>query len=121
MPLFKRGRSFPFGIELSLKIECDALCNEDIEHLPRRSVKNYFQRSARRAARGLRLAEALARYRSRKGITLLVDDVLTTGASMKRQGSALIQCRCCRRGYFREREMSAMDFSHMALGMVFVH
>jgi orotate phosphoribosyltransferase len=72
------------GINLSFKIECDALDNDDIETLAEIIGKKFsFGRVYGIPTGGLRLASALERFRSSSGKVLIVDDVLTTGVSME--------------------------------------
>ena len=68
----------------SYKIDCDALSDEDIETLAFIiSEKGKFSRVVGVPRGGMRLANALKKYVSGVGPTLIVDDVLTTGASME--------------------------------------
>ena len=83
--LFKGG-SFKShaGLELSFKVECDALTNNDLETLAD-TVGNKIEYSNVYGIPrgGVRFAEALEKYKSSSGPTLIVDDVLTTGTSME--------------------------------------
>jgi len=72
------------GFTLNFKIECDALSDEDIESIAamiNRSMR--FRQVIGVPHGGIRLANALQKYKTCNGITLLVDDVLTTGTSME--------------------------------------
>lgn len=66
------------------KIECDALTDEDLDTLASMiASKIIFSRVIGIPEGGLRIAKALEKYISGKGWCLIVDDVLTTGNSMK--------------------------------------
>lgn len=66
------------------KIDCDALTDEDIETIAWIiSQKGKFKRVHGVPRGGLRLATALEKYKSEEGVYLIVDDVLSTGASME--------------------------------------
>ena len=66
------------------KIECDALTGEDMETLAWMiSEKGMIRDVYGVPGGGLRLAAALGPYRSKEGVRLIVDDVLTTGESME--------------------------------------
>ena len=66
------------------KIECDALTDADIECLAFLiSQKGKFKNVYGVPTGGERLAAALEKYKSEEGVDLIVDDVLTTGASMR--------------------------------------
>jgi hypothetical protein len=92
MNIFQRG-SFKShaGLTLPFKIDCDALADEDIEtiaHIIGRTFR--FQEVRGVPTGGLRLADALKPYAGDpsdgyilKCNALIVDDVLTTGASME--------------------------------------
>ena len=88
-PLF-RNESFVShsGLQLTWKIDCDALTDADIETLARIVADHFrFGKVIGVPSGGLRLAEALQKYRSRwphsaSNRILIVDDVLTTGGSM---------------------------------------
>jgi len=86
MTLFKRGDfQLHSGDLSSWKIDCDALTDEDIETLAWMIADRFMFGSVEGVpSGGLRLAEALARW-ARTGKLLIVDDVLTTGASMEEQ------------------------------------
>ncbi len=73
------------GITLSWKIDCDSLNDEDIETLAGIIGNRYgFKRVVGVPTGGDRLAEALKKYeRPELWSTLIVDDVMTTGASME--------------------------------------
>lgn len=82
------------GGKLKFKIECDALSDEDIETIASIIARSYTFRSVHGIPRGgLRLAKALQKHCSAEGSVLIVDDVLTSGASMeeakKKIGSAI--------------------------------
>ncbi len=85
MALFKNeGIISHAGLHLPFKIECDALADEDIETLAAIISRAHKFSSVCGVPRGgLRLAFALEKYRSTEGPALIVDDVLTTGASME--------------------------------------
>ena len=86
MSLFER-KSFIMhsGEESDFKIECDELTEEDLETLALLISKKYdFCLAIGVPTGGERLAEALAKYENIESSTvLIVDDVLTTGASME--------------------------------------
>lgn len=66
------------------KIECDALTDEDIETLAWLISKRGDIKEVHGIPRGGdRLAAALRKYCTPSGVTLIVDDVLTTGKSME--------------------------------------
>jgi len=72
------------GLPLSWKIDCDALSQEDLETLALLvATKIKFSRVIGIPTGGLRFAEALEKYVVPSYPTLIVDDVLTTGASME--------------------------------------
>lgn len=72
------------------KIECDALTDEDIETLAWLiAQKGKFRLVHGVPTGGQRLADALQKYKSPEGVRLIVDDVLTTGASMEAAKAAL--------------------------------
>jgi hypothetical protein len=75
----------------NFKIECDALTNEDIDcaaYMLSRLVGPY--RAVSGVPRGgLRLAEAMAKFTVDDGIQLIVDDVFTTGTSIKNFSSQI--------------------------------
>ncbi len=87
MPLFVRGlfRSHAER-ELSWKINCDALSDEDLETIAEVIAKKFnFSRVVGIPTGGERLAAALQKYclEQKSYPILLVDDVLTTGGSME--------------------------------------
>lgn len=66
------------------KIECDALTDSDLECLAFMiSEKGQFREVHGVPRGGARLEKALHKYKSKQGVRLIVDDVLTTGASME--------------------------------------
>lgn len=72
------------GAQLKFKIECDALSSEDINTLAAIIARNHtFSRVIGVPRGGLRLAQALEKYISPEGLTLIVDDVLTSGMSIE--------------------------------------
>lgn len=83
------------GWKLSWKIECDALTDEDIETFAHIISKTFqFGRVVGIPRGGNRLAAALDKYVTgyqpgERFITLLVDDVYTSGASMREARSEL--------------------------------
>ena len=89
MTLFKRGKfTSHSGIELDFKIECDALTDEDIkcvaEYIASKVDGRFMVQGIPRG--GCRLADALEQYEDLQAPfqILIVDDVLTTGASMEK-------------------------------------
>ncbi len=73
------------GTESNFKIECDALTLEDwdtIAHLVAKRIS--FVSAVGVPEGGLKFAEALRQYKKSSGPLLIVDDVLTTGASMEK-------------------------------------
>lgn len=82
-------KNIPFishsGQSLDWKIDCDSLTNEDLDTLARLvSTKIKFGEVIGIPTGGLRFANTLKKYITRGNIYLLVvDDVLTTGKSMK--------------------------------------
>lgn len=94
MNLFSRGNfTSSAGLELSWKIECDALTDEDIETLAHAVHEKmgaiHFRKVVSVPRGGDRLAGALGKYLDPNGgRVLIVDDVLTTGASMERARNA---------------------------------
>lgn len=85
MGLFKNE---PFlshaGNPLLWKIECDALDDEDIETLASIIARHFkFSEVIGIPRGGIRLANALLKYRSGASGILIVDDVFTTGKSME--------------------------------------
>lgn len=88
MNLFNIGNfKLHSGKESNFKIDCDALSYEDIEYLAEIIYKKYssFWKVYGIPEGGRRLAYALSKYSKTKGdYVLVVDDVLTTGQSMKK-------------------------------------
>ena len=84
-PLFVDGEIISHsGLSLPYKIECDALSDSEIATLAAEIARHFVFREVVGVPRGgLRLAAALQRYCSDMGDLLIVDDVLTTGASME--------------------------------------
>lgn len=84
MSLFSWGSfSAHSGQELQWKIDCDFLSDADIETLAKViSLHVSFGKVIGVPTGGSRLAIALQKYATR-GVLLIVDDVLTTGASME--------------------------------------
>lgn len=77
------------GKVLDFKIDCDALTDADLATLASVIAKRFKFGAVEGVPRGgLRLAEALQPYVT-KGPALIVDDVLTTGASMEQARKAL--------------------------------
>ena len=87
MSLFERKTFIMHSGEVSdFKIECDELTEEDLETLALLISRKYdFCLAIGVPTGGERLAEALMKYENhlKSDITLIVDDVLTTGASME--------------------------------------
>lgn len=86
MGLFKWGAfKSHSGVGLLWKIDCDALTDDDIETLARVVAGRFrFSRVHGVPEGGLRLAHALKKYATANSwAILIVDDVLTTGASME--------------------------------------
>ena len=75
------------GRKLKWKIECDALNEEDLESLAKLiSSKFKFRNVVGIPTGGIRLAKKLKEYEDKTSNSLLiVDDVLTTGKSMKEE------------------------------------
>ena len=72
------------GKKLDFKIECDALTYKDIETLAYIISKRFiFSEVFGVPNGGIRIANALKKYRSEDNPYLIVDDVLTTGKSME--------------------------------------
>ena len=90
MSLFNSGQfRLHSGSVSSFKIDCDALTEDDwkaIAAIVGQHTK--FGQVIGVPSGGLRLAEALAPYCT-SGPTLIVDDVLTTGASMREVAEGL--------------------------------
>jgi hypothetical protein len=73
------------GEESNFKIECDALTLADWDTIAYLIAKNISFVSAVGVPQGgLKFAEALREYKKSSGPLLIVDDVLTTGASMEK-------------------------------------
>jgi orotate phosphoribosyltransferase len=86
MNLFEKKEFFSHsGDLLDWKIECDALTDEDIETLAYLISKKYtFRRVYGLPTGGVRLGIALQKYTDENSeVSLIVDDVLTTGKSME--------------------------------------
>jgi orotate phosphoribosyltransferase len=76
------------GAESKFKIDCDALTEQDLEALAWVLAEKLppFLRVEGVPSGGLELARELERYCDENAkLTLIVDDVLTTGASMEEQ------------------------------------
>lgn len=73
------------GLRLDWKIECDALTDEDLATLAKVGAKmvGEFGSVYGIPSGGLKFAKALHQYITPGGPRLIVDDVLTTGKSMK--------------------------------------
>lgn len=73
------------GLRLLFKIECDGLDQEDIETVAAIIGRSFYFKAVVGIPRGgLRLAEALEKFCQPGALdTLLVDDVSTSGSSMK--------------------------------------
>lgn len=85
--LFRCGHfTLASGAASGFKIDCDALTDEDIECLAALIAERVpaFASVEGVPTGGLRLASALQQYAGGGGL-LIVDDVWTTGASMRRQ------------------------------------
>ncbi len=73
------------------KIECDALTDKEIDVLAYIIAgKLLFKRVIGVPTGGIRIAEAMEKYKSDEGWCLIVDDVLTTGNSMKEAKSQCV-------------------------------
>lgn len=81
------------GLDLAWKIDCDALTDADLATLAAQVHRKFshFHRVVGVPRGGLRFATALEPYADPKvyGVTLIVDDVLTTGASMEKMRDSL--------------------------------
>ncbi len=89
--LFQRGAFLlSSGRHSPWKIDCDALAGEDWEALAEmiHALVGPFSSVEGVPRGGLALAERLRRSRHARGPHLIVDDVLTTGASMERLRAA---------------------------------
>lgn len=84
-PLFHLGEwTMHSGGIAQYKIDCDALTDADMQCLAYIiSQKGQFKEVYGVPTGGARLQQALEQYKSDQGIRLIVDDVLTTGASME--------------------------------------
>ncbi len=72
------------GITLSFKIECDALNDADLATLADLINRGFVFGKVYGVPRGgTRLADALRKFCVASEVTLIVDDVFTTGASME--------------------------------------
>lgn len=93
MNLFQKGTfELNGGRKSWLKLECDALCNDDIAALAKciRRIVGPFSSVHGVPRGGLRLEALLLMVdRSLSSTLLIVDDVLTTGGSMKRMRERL--------------------------------
>jgi orotate phosphoribosyltransferase len=88
MPLFVYGEfTAHSGERLPWKIDCDALTEDDLWALAQIIADRVgrFGRVEGVPTGGLRLAAFLRRHKASDGPLLIVDDVLTTGASMEQQ------------------------------------
>lgn len=80
------------GVKLPFKIDCDVLSDADII-----GIANYIRSKARWtvtysiSSGGDRLAEELLKRESLSRKVIIVDDVLTTGASMEKQKAQLLK------------------------------
>lgn len=85
MHLFERKEfRMPSGGVARYTIQSKALSDEDMETLAWLIAQKGDVRDVYGVTEGgRRLASALEKYRSARGVRLIVDDVLTTGASMK--------------------------------------
>ena len=84
MPLFNHGAyTLHSGGPSMFKIDCDALTDADWDALARLVASRiWFEEVVGIPRGGLRFAASLMRYVRPLGPLLIVDDVLTTGASM---------------------------------------
>lgn len=74
------------GTTLPYKIDCDALSDADLATLATEIARRFKFSAVEGVPRGgLRLAKALEPYATVEGGLLVIDDVLTTGASMEKQ------------------------------------
>lgn len=93
--LFKQGEYISHsGQSLPFKIDCDALTDEDIECIAEYiSLNTEFGVVEGIPNGGVRLENALDKYAIHEAPTyyLVVDDVLTTGASMEEYKSRIIK------------------------------
>lgn len=89
MNLFEKKKWIMHSGDISdFKIECDALTDKDIETLAYLISKRFtFYGIYGIPTGGLRLAKALNKYKQKDGFYfLIVDDVMTSGESMKEAG-----------------------------------
>lgn len=87
MHLFNYGLyQLSSGARSNFKIDCDALTEHDLESLAFIASQSLspFKTVIGVPTGGLRFAKALVKYSHSAGQALLVDDVLTTGASMNK-------------------------------------
>lgn len=87
MNLFQLGNfTLASGASSRWKLECDALTDDDIATLAEmiRQMVGPFSSVFGVPRGGLRLAKALERYQELNGPLLIVDDVLTTGGSIRK-------------------------------------
>lgn len=96
--LFQRGDfNLHSGGSSNWKIDCDALDDTSIECLAWMvSTRMTFRSVYGIPTGGVRLAEALAKYTRRESDTdmLIVDDVLTTGRSMREACERFLKLNC---------------------------
>lgn len=87
MNLFKLGDFILHsGQTTNFKIDCDALTELDIKTLAYIIAKEFrFSKVVGVPTGGIRLAEACEVWTKQYGPMLIVDDVLTTGASMEKE------------------------------------
>lgn len=73
------------GRKSDFKIDCDALTDEDLAALAKKVSQSHlrFREVIGIPKGGLRFAEALKPYCRRRGDILIVDDVYTSGGSMR--------------------------------------
>ncbi len=85
MSLFQGGAfTLHSGQKTNFKIDCDALTDKDWDTLASLISKwAKFGKVVGVPRGGLKLAKALEKYEESHTFTLIVDDVLTTGASME--------------------------------------
>ncbi len=86
MSLFNHGDFLLHsGSRSKYLIDCNAFSDEDLETFAKIIADDCVFSSVYGIPRGgLRLAEHLEKYKSSTGIHIIVDDVLTTGKSMKK-------------------------------------
>jgi len=86
--LFRQGDfTLHSGARGNYFIDCDALTDEDWETLAKVTAERFtFGKVVGIPKGGLKLADALEKYKTEgTGVTLIVDDVLTTGKSMEEE------------------------------------